>query len=142
MNFKSEIKVNGKSHTELNIMSNNAMIAEFMGWNTFDEGKTFEVPNLYPVYNIDDKENSGWIQEKVNDLQFHERWDYLMPVIERISLLAFDDQSEETAYPRTFGMLNVHTVEFSFRFNRYTLFTEKKLIDAAYKAVVDFIEKL
>lgn len=53
----------------------------------------------------------------VGDLQYHSSWDWIMPVVEKISKIEFDRDEQElpfggteviihTHYPRTFGMLN------------------------------------
>lgn len=61
----------------------------------------------------------------------------LMRVVEKICKEKFSDN--ETSYLRTFGMLN-DSGEFMVRFNRGRLFEEKKLIDATFFAVVDFLQ--
>lgn len=76
--------------------------------------------------------------------QFSKSWDWLMPVIVKISNLNLPDSdgSSETwqPFPRTFGMTNDDNGYFMFRFNRYFLHEAPALIDAAYAAVVDFIK--
>jgi len=37
------------------IVSGSALIADFLGWENYGDGKTYKFPNLYPVYNIDDE---------------------------------------------------------------------------------------
>ena len=71
------------------------------------------------------------------DLEYHSSWDWLMPVIEKICFIM--NNEKEFFYPRTFGMTN-HEGDFMFRFNMGGLYTEPKLIDAAFKAVVAFIK--
>jgi len=114
-------------------------IAEFMGWEIKET--TSKVPNLYPIYNLNDPENTGWIETDCKDLEFLERWDWLMPVIEKISRIKFNDGSNQTCYPRTFGMINGDLM-FMVRFNRFSLHTEEKLIVAAFLAVIEVIDHL
>lgn len=72
------------------------------------------------------------------NMHFNSSWDWLMPVIEKISKLPTDD-GMDTYYPRTFGMLEQFG-EFMFRFNRHSLFTAPTLIEAAFEACVEFIQ--
>ena len=37
------------------IVSGSALIADFMGWEKYEDGTTYKFPNLYPIHNIDDK---------------------------------------------------------------------------------------
>lgn len=80
------------------------------------------------------------------DLKYDTSWDWLMPVIEKISKLNLPDTDGSSEYwqpfPRTFGMTNDDNGNFMFRFNRYCLHEAPNLIDAAYSAVVDFISTL
>lgn len=75
-------------------------------------------------------------------LSYHESWDWLMPVIEKISRIQYTeptDSVQNTAYPRTFGILSEEG-QFMFRFNRYGLHKADTFIEAAYNAVVEFIQ--
>jgi hypothetical protein len=72
------------------------------------------------------------------DYKYHYSWNEIMPVIEKISSIKFDDF--DYAYPRTFGMISQETGEFMFRFNRYPLFCDSVLLTAAFRAVIDFIQ--
>lgn len=80
------------------------------------------------------------IAEFVGKDKFEKNWENLMPVIEKISCVVFDDESKETVYPRTFGMYEIESGNWMFRFNRYPLFKAQNLIDAAYDAVLNFLE--
>ena len=125
---------------EFKYLQANKLIAKYMGWET--GSNTVKVPNLYPVYNINDSENTGWIETKISELEFNIRWDWLMPVIEKISLCVFEDGSKDTCYPRTFGMVDIETAEFMFRFNRYSLHRESTLIKAGFEAVIEVLSDL
>jgi 2-hydroxy-3-keto-5-methylthiopentenyl-1-phosphate phosphatase len=93
-------------------MKENQIIAEFMG-----------------VVFLDD-ENQFYIEDGLyvgNTLQYHTSWDWLMPVVEKINLQV------------TLGYAtgNIHKVIDKIHHAvKYTM------IDATYKAVVEFIKKL
>jgi hypothetical protein len=74
---------------------------------------------------------------RIEYLKYHYSWDWLMPVIEKISKIEMDDDS---TYPCTFGMINQENGLFMFRFNRYPIFEHSLLITAAYFAVLNYIE--
>jgi len=80
----------------------------------------------------------------IEKLNYHTSWDWLMPVVEKICKYEFDDASIEShdtydySYLKTFGMLD-EDGNFLVRFNRGFLHAEKILIDAVFKAVVEFI---
>lgn len=121
----------------------NKIIAEFMCCEKFEFVDDF------------DKDLSG---VRVNDsvypfcsLEYHSNWNWLMPVIEKISKIEYDRWENElpfggteliidTAYPRTFGMLNTQGKPM-FRYNRSFLFEANTLIEAAWLATVDFIKR-
>ena len=70
-------------------------------------------------------------------------WNELMPVIEKISKLKFkylNVEEEFSPYPRTFGMVSEEGL-FMFCFNCGQLFSAETLIEAAWSAVVDFLEQ-
>ena len=121
--------------------SNKALIADFMGWESVD-GETYRIPNLYPLYNIDDKENTGWIEDNIETAKFDTDWDWLMLVAERIIKTKIGDGVEYVEYPflRTFGMINEETGDYMVRFNGFQLFQSETLIKATYLAIIDFIE--
>lgn len=79
----------------------------------------------------------------LNNVDYKNSWDNLMPVIEKISKLNIPDPdgvSENfNPYPRTFGMVNDDNGNFMFRFNRFHLHEAPILIDAAYEAVIYFL---
>lgn len=80
-------------------------------------------------------------------VQYHLSWDWLMPVVEKISKVEFERRYDEdlkkwviwTHHPVTFGMLD-HDGRPMFRFSASTLFTADTLMEAAWLAMVDFIQ--
>jgi hypothetical protein len=67
-------------------VSGSALIADFLGWEKYEDVLTYKFPNLYPIYNINDEENTGWISDQITNAEFHSRWDWLMPVVEKIEI--------------------------------------------------------
>ena len=94
---------------------------------------------------------SDWYSEKCiknidenntfDELLFHKSWDWLMPVIIKISKLkiSLEPTDIDYAYPRTFGMMNEEG-DLMFRFNGFLLHSDKELINAANKATIEYIE--
>lgn len=77
-------------------------------------------------------------------LKYHTSWDWLMPVVEKISQHRYEDYGkcepyQDCAYPRTFGMLTEEGKPM-VRINASSLFIADTLIEAAWLAVVDFIK--
>jgi hypothetical protein len=73
-------------------------------------------------------------------------WNWLMPVVEKISTIQFTDDSwigsepyQDYAWPRTFGMRNEEG-NYMVRFNANSVHTAPTLIEAVWLAVVDFIK--
>jgi hypothetical protein len=116
----------------------NKLIAQFMGI-------------LPDVYNPERYVSSTWpdtIFATPSEMRYHSSWNWLMPVVEKISLMNYPDEPTfpeeedyvpDTAYPRTFGMIS-RNGQFMVRFNRQPLFEADTLIEAAWMAVVDFVK--
>jgi len=60
---------------EKSIIENNTMIAEFMGWKFNKHRKAYYIPSG----------NKYSFKGKTEDLMFHYWWDWLMPVIGKLS---------------------------------------------------------
>ena len=108
---------------------NNKLIAEFMGRC----GK--EYPDMYWV-NIED---TTWTT--IDNMKFHKSWDWLMPVVEKIALMQWtwvqiipDVLGKFPAKSSCYIETGVSRVDFKVSTE------ESTLIDATYKAVVEFIK--
>jgi hypothetical protein len=127
------------------ILEGNKLIAEFMGavpeqW--YPESKMYDLSGIHYAY-----PTSGIYPDNVRHhsdqlLKYDSDWSWLMPVVEkiaRIGLTYLNVDEQYNPYPRTFAMPDEEG-NMMVRFNCAPLFIEKKLIDATWKAVVDFIE--
>lgn len=116
------------------IIAGNILISEFMG-PSYES--TFTGKGRLRLY----VGRHGIPNCEAHELDFHEDWRALMPVIEKISSFKYPDGELNTdyAYPRTFGMLSEEG-EPMFRFNRQQLCIASTLIKAAWEAAVEFIQ--
>lgn len=123
----------------LNLIQKNELIARYMEIE-MDEDKflAFEWDRIY-LY------NGEW--KPARKLKFHLSWDWLMPVIEKISktpLLESDGtpckDPQDVCYPLTFGMPTADGKQVMFRFKGSICHEAETLIQAAFDASVDFIE--
>jgi hypothetical protein len=126
-----------ESKEQLAVTEGNKLIAGFMGF------KTSRIDhNNRLVYN-EEYEGGDKVREK--EVMYHKSWEWLMPVVEKISriqciwLNAIADETD-TYYPRTFGMLNSETKNPMVRFNSNQVFEAPTLIEATWLAVVEFIK--
>lgn len=117
------------TETKAKLRVDNELIAEFLEWKPDkvhgQKGAwkpTAATPEFIGLYSL---------------RLFEESWDWLMPVVEKISLISTGD--DDFFYPRTFGMRDADG-NFLFRFNRHPLYTAKTLIEATHAAVVEFIK--
>lgn len=134
------INTENKQKDEL-ITEGSALLAEFMG---------YEIHRGYNLYNhnIDVARRGLGVFHLTGDLQYYKSWDWLMPVIIKITGHIYEEFEENTgleirtikdrAYPRTFGMVSQEG-KYMFRFNRQILFEADTLIEAAFFACVDFV---
>lgn len=122
---------------EKEIIERNGVIAEFMALVQTKENVHGHIeyywhsPGMYvSTY------NGTWCFE--SPPPFNKSWGWLMPVVEKICKISYDDG--DTAYPRTFGMLDAETGQFMVRFNRSGVCHGDTLIEATFLAVLDFIK--
>lgn len=114
----------------------NEVIAEFMGILFDTSGQCTAPERMYSW-------RPGCLDPlRVEHLQYHNNWSWLMPVVEKISQIRCAPDSEfdhDTFYPRTFGMLSPEARKPMVRINRCQVFESDTLINATYQSVVDFI---
>ena len=110
------------------IIEGNKLIAGFMG---------------HPLEYEYDRPSPSNKKVKVK-LKYHSSWDWLMPVVEKMSKIKctwtnVEPHETDTYYPRTFGMLNAETKRPMVRINSNSLFEADTLIEATWLAVINFI---
>ena len=117
---------------------NNKLIAEFLFPEMLDK-KAIEKNGLEIGKNMIQK--MGVYLNDYSNSRYHTSWDWLMPVIIKISKLkiSLEPTDIDYAYPRTFGMMNEEG-DLMFRFNGFLLHSDKELINAANKATIEYIE--
>lgn len=124
----------------MSTQESNKLIAEFMGWKCAG----IERRGIWPWCKKEPFYSHPAYSIKVwgNFFKYDRDWNYLMAVIQTISRIKWnpDDDYETFTYPVTFGMRREDDGYYMFRFVCGSLFCEKRLITAAYKAVIDWIE--
>ena len=132
--MKTETSLNHETPPIANVLLAVRLIANFMGW------VNSPYPNLpNKVYNSDLSEGKS-----LDQFKYDEKWDELMPVLEKICRLKIGDAIKTIDYPnlRTFGMINKETKGIMVRLNGFQVFEAETLIEATFLAVVDFLEWL
>ena len=109
--------------TEQDIIDGNLLIAKFMGAAPHGIADAVRFPNSAKRYFPE-------------HLKYYSSWSWLMPVIERICDLTYEDG--EQVYPITFGMKHTDG-SYMFRFSRSILCYGKTMQKAAWSAAVDFL---
>lgn len=116
--------------TKEEITENNKLIAEFIGLSS--EGNCYVSENIMfdPILN---EYNEGYIGKE--RMLFHNSWDWLMPVVEKIESLDF---------VVTTKLNSCFIKEFEHEINNKAIWRGKhhsktSKIEATYKAVIDFI---
>lgn len=115
----TSIKKEDNSTTE-----NNCLIAEFMGFDVYDDELFGNTIRVFSV-KTDDTVERALKRHHVNQLKYTSSWDWLMPVVKRIHNLQ----------PQAF--------EVDLSAGPLSPLAELKIIDsieAVYKAVVEFIK--
>lgn len=124
----------------------NKLIADFMPDMKFkDYGANYESKGLtyrFLWHRSSDGSFDTFSAYLPDDLLYHKSWDWLMPVVEKISNIKLPEALNDfdTHHPTTFGMLNAETGRPMFRFYCYGVFEADTLIYAAWMACVDFIK--
>lgn len=108
-------------------LTGNKLIADFMGLRIGVELYSWRPGCTQPL------------EEK--HLNYHESWGWLMPVIEKISLhpLIGAEDYGDTCHPITFNM-PTEDGKRMFRFRGYAVHEADTIIEAAWMAVVEFVE--
>ena len=124
----------------------NKLIAEFMGGKV----EQFVWRKYEPMGVCFAEQVHGLQSHLLHDLEYHTSWDWLMPVVEKISNIHYPDywngrqpddvgEWDNCAYPRTFGMRDSEG-NYMVRFNANVLYSAKTLIEATWLAVIEFIK--
>jgi hypothetical protein len=106
---------------------NNRMIAEFMGYELVDkEWDLYKTPEC--MYDIRDTAGDLNMKPAVSEMCFHTSWDWLMPVVEKIS--------EDFKNNNNFYLYNQYILET----NGEDFLIFRLSLKDLYNAVVQFIE--
>jgi len=108
------------------IKDGNKLIAEFMG------AEILEMAGM--VYCVFSKTKQPW----VTDLKYHESWDWLMPVVEKIETVEGFDMNEIQYHTESGHSMTIYMDSDDYAQQRRVY--AKSKIEAAYKAIVEFIE--
>jgi len=123
----------------------NVLIAKFMGGTPYlvSMSPGAEERILIPMWgdcSLRISKPEAWADPS-DEMRYHSDWNWLMPVLEKIIRVEIGDDVETVkhAFPRTFGMIDEETGKCMVRLNGFFLHKEDRLIDAAYSAIVEFI---
>lgn len=72
------------------------VIADFLGWG--HHGDTYQFPNLYPAFNTDDEENTGWTEDSIDSAQFHCSLDWLQIPVHLLQQDVIDPKIMDNIY--------------------------------------------
>ena len=121
-----------------NIVENNKLIAEFLDWEFDDLSETFETPFLKLVepQAFGDEQFSCKLQDF--ELEFHNDWNWLMKVVDKIESFVFDDNN---SFNVTIGATNYCVIQDSNGeiYENIEDSEETKLL-TVYKAIIKFIK--
>lgn len=126
-------------------LEENKLVAEFMEANIFLRRDYNDCKVEWAEYSKENNPKGSIAQvHNLSNSEYRTSWNWLMPVIEKISVLDIPDPdgvSESwNPFPRTFGIPSDDNPGFFlFRFNRHKVFECETLIEAAYTAVIDFL---
>lgn len=124
---------------EKDIKNGNKLIAEFMGGIVQEDGTCNPYPNNLPhwsgvLYNFDTM--------KVGGYKYHESFDWLMPVVEKIEAMGYYTSISLTEDLHGFYVFKPH-LSYKQTANDvlcYADFKYKNKIDAVYSGVISFIK--
>jgi hypothetical protein len=114
------------------VQENNGLIADFME-QLFHNGNTF-----IPEYNryIGSQNFSSFF--KVSDLRYHELWDWLMPVVDKIEDI--QDGEDGDAIRFHYYDFEIRHITCKIHGTNIEILDADSKIDAVYQAVIQFIE--
>ena len=118
------------------IESGTVLIVDFLGWDR-SRLPLIKTPNLYPDPKW--RQKIGWTTDHISSLQFHTSFDWLMPVLEKICRTEIGGHVRY-ASPRIFGTVDENTRQPMVALHGFDLFMADTLIEAAFLAIVDFLE--
>lgn len=123
----------------MKLLEGNLLIAEFLNWR-----QNKEIGVDYDEW-MDEDGLLILFGRTGGELKFHIDWNWLMLAVEKISKYVYESEvvdGEEYidyAYPRTFAMPSKEG-QFMVRFNRCSVFSSDRLIEATWLSVLDFIQ--
>jgi hypothetical protein len=111
----------------------NMLIAEFMG------------NKMNGVFYISGYDANFPTQRLVhpNDLEYHESWDWLMPVVEKIRLLGNTVDISTNYFSKKYPINNGCRINENTQIPKLFIFKENKdiLINCVYEAIIEFIKR-
>lgn len=128
---------------ETQTIENNKLIAEFIGNDTNEYGLDVFVPkSMKPITT---KNNNVVMQGifEFNECLFHNSWDWLMPVVEKIESLNLEINGVLTSFDVTISYQYCQIIDEEglgiCGINTHSKDNKSK-IEAVYKAVIEFIK--
>ena len=128
--MKNEINENPALHKTT--VSSSVLLAEFMGIKPIKGFNDHTGKEYYYYNNAEAKDFEA--------LPTYRNYEELMPVVEKIMTLQFNDENAEYYRFRTFGLRCEETNDYMVRFERHQLFKHESLFEALYLAVFDCVQ--
>lgn len=117
-------------------VEHNKLIAEFMGGEYVEDTTQYKIHyyrfEVCPMQHI-----TGRWTAPLEGLFYDCKWDWLMPVYQKI--IQSDSVDHYTPYFRTFGTIT-DDKQFMVRLTTFAIHCGETLIEATYKAIVEYIE--
>lgn len=113
-------------------VSSSVLLAKFMGLRPIKDISSSTGKEYYYYNNFETQDFEA--------LPTYRNYEELMPVVEKIFTLQFDDENAEYYSFRTFGLRCKETNNFMVRFERHQLFQNESLFEALYLAVLDCVQ--
>lgn len=128
--MKNEINENPALHKTT--VSSSVLLAEFMGIKPIKGFNDHTGKEYYYYNNAEAKDFEA--------LPTYRNYEELMPVVEKIMTLQFNDENAEYYRFRTFGLRCEENNDYMVRFERHQLFKHESLFEALYLAVFDCVQ--